>query len=268
VTAAFQDAIVVVTGGARGIGESACRAFAAGGASVAILDIDAEAADLTRDAIAGTGTGTGTRVWSAGCDIADEKQVEDVFARIDRELGTPDVLVNNAAINPRMNPLKLSVELWNKVLATNLTGQFLCSREAGRRMVERGSGAIVNVTSIAAASALGRGNFAYAVAKAGVEAATRELAVEWARHGVRVNAVAPCQVSTHSFAAAAAELDRLGDSRLRDYERGIPIGRAATPEEVAAAIVYLASDGASMVTGVVLPVDGGNLAMNAGGSIG
>lgn len=263
-TAQFGGQVVVVTGGAGGIGLATCRAFASRGADLAILDLDEDAARTAADAL----SATGVRTWAGRCDISDETAVEDGFAAIERALGTPDVLVNNAGINPRTDPLELTLETWNRVLATNLTGYFLCSRAAGRRMVARGRGAIVNVTSIAASTALGRGNFAFAVAKAGVEAATRELAVEWARRGVRVNTVAPCQVATQAFTESMDALVEACDPRARDYLRGIPVGRAATPDEVAATIVFLASAEASMVTGVSLAVDGGNLALNAGGSIG
>jgi len=150
----------------------------------------------------------------------------------------------------------------------NLTGYFLCARAAGRGMVARGYGSIVNISSIAGSTALGRGNFAYSVTKGGVDAMTRELAVEWGRHGVRVNAVAPCQVATAGFLANEKARTQAGDPTVSDYRRGIPMGRAAEPADIAAAVVYLASDAAAMVTGVTLPVDGGNLAFNAGGTLG
>jgi NAD(P)-dependent dehydrogenase (short-subunit alcohol dehydrogenase family) len=150
----------------------------------------------------------------------------------------------------------------------NMTGHFLCARAAARTMITNGAGSIVNVSSIAGSTALGRGNLAYAVSKGGVDALTRELAIEWASHGVRVNGVAPCQVSTVGFLSVERARTAAGDTTAADYRRGIPLGRAATPDEIASAIVYLSSDAASMITGVVLPVDGGNLALNAGGTIG
>lgn len=259
-----SEQVVVVNGGANGIGMAISEAFAATGAAVALLDIDAPAATRTVDQI--TAAGGRAQAWT--CDISSEQQVEAAFADIETKLGHVGVLVNNAGINPRALPLEVDIEAWQRVLAVNLTGYFLCARAAGRGMVARGYGSIVNVSSIAGSTALGRGNFAYSVTKGGVDAMTRELAVEWGRHGVRVNAVAPCQVATAGFVANEKARTQAGDPTVSDYRRGIPMGRAAEPADIAAAVVYLASDAAAMVTGVTLPVDGGNLAFNAGGTLG
>lgn len=259
-----SEQVVVVNGGANGIGMAISEAFAATGAAVALLDIDTPAATRTVDQI--TAAGGRAQAWT--CDISSEQQVEAAFAEIETKLGHVGVLVNNAGINPRALPLEVDIEVWQRVLAVNLTGYFLCARAAGRGMVARGHGSIVNVSSIAGSAALGRGNFAYSVTKGGVDAMTRELAVEWGRHGVRVNAVAPCQVATAGFLANEKARTQAGDPTVSDYRRGIPMGRAAEPADIAAAVVYLASDAAAMVTGVTLPVDGGNLAFNAGGTLG
>ena len=259
-----SEQVVVVNGGGNGIGMAISEAFAATGATVAVLDIDAAAATRTADQI--TAAGGHARAWT--CDISSEQQVENVFAEIETTLGHVGVLVNNAGINPRALPLEVDIEVWQRVLAVNLTGYFLCARAAGRGMVARGHGAIVNVSSIAGSAALGRGNLAYSVTKGGVDAMTRELAVEWGRHGVRVNAVAPCQVATAGFVANEQARTQAGDPTVSDYRRGIPLGRAAEPGDIAAAVLYLSSDAAAMVTGVTLPVDGGNLAFNAGGTLG
>ncbi len=259
-----SEQVVVVNGGANGIGMAISEAFAATGAAVALLDIDVPAATRTVDQI--IAAGGRAQAWT--CDISSEQQVEAAFAEIETKLGHVGVLVNNAGINPRALPLEVDIETWQRVLAVNLTGYFLCARAAGRGMVARGYGSIVNVSSIAGSTALGRGNFAYSVTKGGVDAMTRELAVEWGRHGVRVNAVAPCQVATVGFVANEKARTQAGDPTVSDYRRGIPMGRAAEPADIAAAVVYLASDAAAMVTGVTLPVDGGNLAFNAGGTLG
>jgi NAD(P)-dependent dehydrogenase (short-subunit alcohol dehydrogenase family) len=259
-----SEQVVVVNGGANGIGMAISEAFAATGAAVALLDIDAAAATQAVDQI--TSAGGRAQAWT--CDISSEQQVDAAFAEIETKLGHVDVLVNNAGINPRALPLEVDIETWQRVLAVNLTGYFLCARAAGRGMVARGYGSIVNVSSIAGSAALGRGNFAYSVTKGGVDAMTRELAVEWGRHGVRVNAVAPCQVATAGFVANEKARTQAGDRTVSDYRRGIPLGRAAKPTDIAAAVLYLASEAAAMVTGVTLPVDGGNLAFNAGGTLG
>ena len=128
-------------------------------------------------------------------------------------------------------------------------------------------GTVVNVSSIGGSTSLGRGNFVYGVSKGGVEQLTRELAVAWAPQGIRVNAVAPCQIATDGLRALSENPSAEG--RLLDtFLRGIPLGRLVEPAEVAAAVAFLASDAAAMITGVILPVDGGNLALNAGGTIG
>ena len=259
-----SEQVVVVNGAANGIGMAISEAFAATGAAVALLDIDAPAATRAVDQI--SAAGGRAQAWT--CDISSEQQVEAAFAEIETKLGHVGVLVNNAGINPRALPLEVDIETWQRVLAVNLTGYFLCARAAGRGMVARGYGSIVNISSIAGSTALGRGNFAYSVTKGGVDAMTRELAVEWGRHGVRVNAVAPCQVATAGFLANEKARTQAGDPTVSDYRRGIPMGRAAEPADIAAAVVYLASDAAAMVTGVTLPVDGGNLAFNAGGTLG
>jgi NAD(P)-dependent dehydrogenase (short-subunit alcohol dehydrogenase family) len=136
-------------------------------------------------------------------------------------------------------------------------------------MIERGqSGAIVNLSSIGASAALGRGNFAYSVSKGAVNQFTRELAIEWAPFGIRVNAIQPCQVRTPGLQALIDDPQFDSKTLLATWLRGIPLGRLAEPGDVAAAALFLASDAASMITGVTLPVDGGNLALNAGGTIG
>jgi NAD(P)-dependent dehydrogenase (short-subunit alcohol dehydrogenase family) len=256
--------VVAVTGGAGGIGLAVCRAFAALGDDVAVLDVDGEAAERAARQLAAAGV----RSWYAPCDTADEDQVRASFTALSETLGRPDVLVNNAGFNHHMLPFEVDLEVWSRLLAVNVTGYLLCAREAAAHMRHSGGGAIVNVSSIAGSSGLGRGNLAYSVSKSGVEALTRELAIEWAQYGIRVTAVAPCQVATEQFVAVTDQLAAAGDRTATDYLRGIPMGRAARPEEIASAVTFLASEGAAMVSGSVLAVDGANLALNAGGSIG
>jgi NAD(P)-dependent dehydrogenase (short-subunit alcohol dehydrogenase family) len=154
------------------------------------------------------------------------------------------------------------------MFAVNVTGCFLCAQAAGRRMIARGEGgAIINMSSIAGSSALGRGNFAYSVSKGAVNQFTRELAIEWAPYRIRVNAIQPCQVLTPALQSLIDDPQFDSDSLVATFLRGIPLGRLAQPEDIAAAALFLASDAASMITGALLPVDGGNLAMNAGGTV-
>ena len=259
----FSGATVIITGAAGGIGSELARGFAARGAALSLLDLDAGGVE----ALAGELRAAGTRVLARRCDTASEA---DVVAAVDAtvlELGGPHVLVNNAARGSHTRPEELTLAEWNGVIAVTLTGYFLCARECGRRMLAAGSGAIVNIASIGGVSAIGRGNFAYDVSKAGVIALTRELAVEWASRGVRVNAVAPCQVLTPGLRQLLADEQFESDALMQRFLGGIPIGRLADPGDVVGAVLFLASRSAAMTTGSTLPVDGGNLAMNAGGSM-
>lgn len=236
----MRERRVLVTGGADGIGRAIAEAFAALGDRVLIADRDgaraaATAAELGAEAHA--------------CDVTDAGAV----AALARAAGRIDVLVNNAGIGDSHLPtLDQDAEHFRAVLDVNLTGSFLMAQAIGRGMVARGQGAIVNLSSIAGLTGLPRRN-AYGAAKAGVVALTRNLAGEWARHGVRVNAVAPAYVDT-ALVRAIAETGRMDLDRVR---RRTPLGRLIAPREVAAAVVFLASDAASAITGVTLPVDGG-----------
>lgn len=242
--------VVLVTGAAGGLGSAIVKAFAAAGASVVATDIAAVAEDPGR-------------VLSVPADVTDADQVDQVVTRAAAEFGRVDVLINNAAIGSHTPPLELEPADWRRVLDVSLTGYFLFARAAGARMVQQRRGSIVNLSSIAGSRAIGRGNLAYSVAKAGVEQLTRELALEWAPWNVRVNAIAPSQISTPAFQQL------LADGRVVESEvvRGIPLGRMATAADLIGPLMFLAGDASSFVTGHVLAVDGGNLAMNAGGTI-
>jgi NAD(P)-dependent dehydrogenase (short-subunit alcohol dehydrogenase family) len=258
----FTGSTVVITGAAGGIGSALAAGFAAQGAALALLDINEQGvADLASELRSG-----GAKVLARRCDTSSEADVVAAVAAVEQELGGPHVLVNNAARGSHTRPEELTLEEWNGVIAVTLTGYFLLARECGRRMLEAGSGAIVNIASIGGVSAIGRGNFAYDVSKAGVIALTRELGVEWATRGVRVNAVAPCQVLTPSLRDLLANEKFETDALLQRFLGGIPIGRLAAPEDVVGAVLFLASRSAAMTTGATIPVDGGNLALNAGGS--
>jgi NAD(P)-dependent dehydrogenase (short-subunit alcohol dehydrogenase family) len=258
----FTGATVVITGAAGGIGQALAWGFAARGAALALLDIDeAGVQALAEELRVG-----GATVLARRCDTSSEADVVAAIDAAEQELGGPHVLVNNAARGSHTRPEELTLEEWNGVISVTLTGYFLLARECGRRMLGAGFGAIVNIASIGGVSAIGRGNFAYDVSKAGVIALTRELAVEWAGRGVRVNGVAPCQVLTPGLQALLADEQFDHDALLQRFLGGIPMGRLALPDDVVGAVLFLASPSASMTTGTTLPVDGGNLALNAGGS--
>jgi NAD(P)-dependent dehydrogenase (short-subunit alcohol dehydrogenase family) len=255
---------VVVTGGGGGLGQALAATFAAANARVSLLDVAAADAEAVAAGITGTGGSAAAR----RCDVADPGDVADAFAWAEATFGLPDILVNNAAINHRGTSLEISGAEWARTIAINLTGYFQCSQRFARGLTGAGmTGAIVNISSIGGVTALGRGNFSYGVTKGGVNQMTRELAVAWGPRGIRVNAVAPCQIATEGLKDLSRRPSAEGHL-LDTFLRGIPLGRLAEPAEVAAAVAFLASDAASMITGVVLPVDGGNLALNAGGTIG
>jgi NAD(P)-dependent dehydrogenase (short-subunit alcohol dehydrogenase family) len=176
--------------------------------------------------------------------------------------------VNNAFAFPsRVHPAELMLDAWERTLAVSLTGYFLCAQQAIRRMLAQGTGgSIINISSIAGASALGRGNFPYSVAKGGVNQLTKELAVEYAGKGIRVNAILPAQVITPGFKRWMNDPKMFNAALYQRLLSGIPLNRLLDPEEFVGPAVFLCSPAASAVTGVLLPVDGGNLALNAGGS--
>lgn len=240
----------IVTGGASGIGFATATLFAEAGARVFILDRDAAAAERAAAKIGGV---TG----ALSLDVTDEAAIVRVFAEIDDEAGGIDILVNNAGTAIRRAAVEQTIEEWNFVLAVNMTGAFLTARTAARHMLARGhGGAIVATASIMGLSGGGLyPNISYQATKGAMINMTRALAVEWASHGIRVNAVAPTYVRTPFIAPLLAQPELVAS-----IERMTPLGRMAEPEEVAAAILFLASPAAAMITGHTLPVDGGFLA--------
>ena len=255
--------VAVVTGAGGAFGRAIARGFAAQGARLFLTDLDADHLDETAELVRRDGGTCATAV----CDTGSSEQVEAAFASLDATFGQVDVLVNNAGNNPMQGrPEAFPLDIWEQVLRTNLTGYFLNARAAGQRMIARGQGgSIVNISSIAGSSSLGRGNLAYGASKSGVNQLTRELAVEWAHHGVRVNAIQPCQFLNAGWRSMVADPSRAG--LVQRVLSGIPLGRMGEPHEIVGPVLFLASDAASMVTGILLPVDGGNLALNPTGSL-
>ena len=249
----LDASVAIVTGGGSGIGKSTCLAMAQAGAKVAVIDRDGAAAEAVAREIAGRGGSASAHA----ADVSDEAAIESLFARIAREAGGIDILVNNAGMAIRKASVDLSREDWEKVIAVNMTGVFLCSRIAARHMIAGGKGgAIVNTASIMGLSGGGLyPNISYQTSKGAVVNMTRALAVEWASHNIRVNAVAPTYVTTPFIAPLLAQPELIAKIKAMT-----PLGRLAEPDEVALAILFLASPAAGMITGHTLAVDGGFLA--------
>jgi NAD(P)-dependent dehydrogenase (short-subunit alcohol dehydrogenase family) len=237
--------VALVTGAARGIGLAVAKRFLAEGWRVALLDIEAA---LLHGAVAGLANPDSTM--ALPCDVSDGGAVADAVAKVGARFGRLDALVNNAGIAVFAPLLETSDTDWNRVLAVNLTGPFMCTKAAAPLMREHGGGAIVNITSISAvrASTL---RSAYGTSKAGLAHLTKQLAVELAALGIRVNGVAPGPVET-----AMAKQVHTPEIRA-DYHDAIPLNRYGLEEELAEAVFFLCSDRASYITGQILAVDGG-----------
>ncbi len=239
-----------VTGASGDIGWAIATTLAAAGADVALLARRRE----RLEALAGEIRATGRRAAVVPVDVTDGEALAAAAASAAEELGPIDILVNNAGGARFLAPaLEIAEGGWAKTVALNLTAPFLCAQAFGGPMLERRGGAIVNVGSLAGMRHL-EGMAAYSSAKGGLFAQTRALAREWAPHGVRVNAVAPGYVATSGWDA----FDR--DEVVAASALTIPLGRWATPEEVAGPVAFLASDAAAYITGTTLIIDGGMLA--------
>jgi NAD(P)-dependent dehydrogenase (short-subunit alcohol dehydrogenase family) len=240
----FEGKVAVVTGGASGIGEATVRAFAREGASVVVADFADNGAALVEELIAG-----GAQALFVKIDVADSAAVQAMIAATVDAFGRLDILFANAGIAADDPITELDEERWNRTVGVNLGGVYLCDKYAIAQMVRQGGGAIVNCGSIH--SHVGRaGVTAYAAAKGGVKLLTQSLAIDYAAHGIRVNAVCPGYIET-ALLHAASEDDRAGLAALH------PMGRLGRAEEVAEAVLFLASDAASFITGTSLLVDGG-----------
>ena len=243
----LRGRVCVVTGGGSGIGRAIAVALAAQGAAVAILDWNEAGAEETLALV----LAAGAEGLALACDVSDQASVESACVAMRERLGDAQVLVNNAAMSRPAPLASLALADWNALLAVNLTGYFLCSQVFGRAMRARGEGALVHVSSIGADCTIPFGG-AYSVAKAGVTMLSGQLAVEWGVDGVRSNAVHPGFVRTPRTQAAYEQ-----PGAMERRSAAVPSRRIGLPEEIAAAVVFLASLRASYVNGAELVVDGG-----------
>ncbi|OEZ30427.1 SDR family NAD(P)-dependent oxidoreductase [Variovorax boronicumulans] len=233
--------VAFVTGAGQGLGAAIARALAQAGARVVVADID----EANAQAVAAEVNGL-----SLPLDVRDEQAFNDRFAQAVAHFGGVDILVNNAARTPTTSLWDITPVEWDDVLAINLRGSFFGCRIAGRHMRERGAGRIVNLASLAGQQVSSATGVHYAASKAGLLALTRAFAQELAPHGVTVNALAPAAIDSPALAALAPE-------RQQALKAGIPLGRFGLADEVAAAVVYLASPAAAFMTGATLDLNGG-----------
>ncbi|MGE0031745.1 MAG: SDR family oxidoreductase [Steroidobacteraceae bacterium] len=243
--------VALVTGGSRGIGRAIALLLARHGATLVITSRKLEGCE----AVAAEIRAAGGNATALACHIGEPAQITALMQDIDARHGRLDILVNNAATNPYFGPsLAMDLAAYQKTVDVNIRGYFWTSIEAARRMLAQGKGAIVNVASVNAFRPMD-GQAVYSMTKAAIVNMTQGLAREWARQGIRVNALVPGLVET-KFAAAIHQ-----DEKLRAaIERLVPMGRIAQPEEMAGAVLYLVSDAASYTTGSCLTADGGWLA--------
>jgi NAD(P)-dependent dehydrogenase (short-subunit alcohol dehydrogenase family) len=244
--------VVLITGAADGIGWATARSFAELGDTIVLIDSNSAAVEAKAKSL-------GAQHLAITCDVSNEAQVQSAVQQAWQTLGSIDVLVNNAGIGDQpAATLDQTIEGFDRVLDVHLKGTYMFSREAARIMLNQGSGAIVNLSSITALSGM-PGRNAYGAAKAGIAAMTRSMACEWAPRGLRINAVAPGYVKTELIKKLAAK----GALDQPKIERRTPMGRMAEPAEIASVIVFLASPGASYITGATISVDGGWAAYGA-----
>ena len=252
--------VALVTGAAQGMGRAMVLALAEAGADAMLVDRNEIGAFET----AAKMEAMGRRAVVAGCDVSDPAQILSLFRKLDVEFGRIDFLGNVAGDGILGVPEEISLDEIERCWRNLVLGRFCMCQEAGRRMLASGCGSIVNIGSLASITAMGRGHIAYSMAMGAVAQMTRELSTEWSGRGVRVNAILPAQVVNPGLEQRMAQNPLLRERFLN----GIPAGRLGHPDDIRGLSVLLASDASAWITGALIPMDGGNLAMNGGGSVG
>jgi len=240
------------------MGRQMAIGFAESGADVMLVDINLPGAEKTAEDIATIGR----KAIPVSCDVSDIQQIRDLYKQIDTEFGRIDIVGNVAGEGKMGASVDMPIEDLELVMQNLVIGRFAMCQEAGRRMLQQGKGSIINFGSIGGWNSLGRNQMAYGMAMASVIHMTRELSTQWSKQGVRVNCILPAQVWNDGLRARVKQTPEVLDT----FIGGIPMGRLGEPEEIKGPAIFLASDASSFVTGMALPMDGGNLAMNAGGT--
>lgn len=250
--------VALVTGAAGSLGSAIATVYAEAGADLLLVDIDAEGLRSLAKLLERPGQRILTHVGSVG-DIA---QIAEIFACLDREFGRVDILMNVAGSAKLGSPEKIDLADVEYSVHNLITARFFCCQQAGKRMLKAGKGSIISICSVTGFAANGRNHMPYSMSMAAVAHMTRELSTEWSSRGVRVNAIVCGQILNKSL---AQRMD--ADPGLRKtFLRGIPVGRLGVSEDIKGIALLLASDASSFMTGALIPLDGGNLAKNAGGS--
>jgi 3-oxoacyl-[acyl-carrier protein] reductase len=244
----LSDQVALVTGAGQGIGQAIAQRLASCGAKVCINDINPDTAQATAESI----RANGGQAMDYVASVDKSSEGEEMIQKITEVWGRLDILVNNAGVEPSASVLTMAEETWNKTLAVNLNGAFLCSQVAGRVMKEQGSGVIVNIASIAGHTIPITLRSAYCASKGGLVGFSKECAREFAAYGIRVNAVCPGVIVT-----PMTEKLRHDQAMMAKWRQEIPLRRLGQPEEVAELVLFLCSDSASYIVGQAIHVDGG-----------
>lgn len=242
--------VALVTGAAQGLGAAIANTFACHGATTVLSDIDLDAVKATTDRISDEHD---VEAASLACDVRDAEQTRACVDKVVKQHGRIDILVNNAGVHRRVDPVDWSQEDLDAILAVNLLGSFYMASAAGKAMIERRSGSIVNMSALGGGIVgLGRAGSMYGMTKGGIVSLTRDLAAEWGKYSIRVNALAPGWIRTPMTSAL-----QNNPARAAKVLERVPLGRWGEPEDVAGAALFLASDAASYITGHTIPIDGG-----------
>ena len=257
----LSDRVAIVSGTASGMGQAMATAFAEAGAHLILLDINTAGNEET----AHTLSKLGHRAIPLTCDVSKYEEIDRLYEVVDREFGRVDILGNVAGNGIQKAAEDITMQEFEWVFQSLVFGRYYNTQQAGRRMLKQGKGSIISIGSISGVSSLARQQSTYGMGMAAVIHMTKELSTEWSGRGVRVNAILPAQVLSQTN-GLLARMER--EPNLRDtFLHGIPAGRFGKSDDIKGLALWLASDAASWITGAIIPMDGGNLAMNAGGGL-